>query len=200
MSFDHDKFLPPVIKLSTSPYCTNISSPYNGTNTTTTTMHNTALSATLPKAQHFPLPCKSQCTHLSTVNVHSARPIDSAHFAQPMSHNSTHTCPSLVHLRNNRPADSTCMVSYISRQYARTVPNVDMGGSSECCTRHLATEGVACFNYVLVTNSNPVMTSCEPEGQVNLYPNITTTGASTVILIVDPTSGVKTNSNWHAYK
>ena len=98
MSFDHDKFLPPVIKLSTSPYCTNISSPYNGTNTTTTTMHNTALSATLPKAQHFPLPCKSQCTHLSTVNVHSARPIDSAHFAQPMSHDSTDTSPSLAHV------------------------------------------------------------------------------------------------------
>jgi hypothetical protein len=38
-------------------------------------------------------------------------------------------------------------------------------------TRHLATGGVeARFNYVLVTNSNPVLT-CASDGQVNPYPN-----------------------------
>ncbi len=31
MSFDHDIFLVPFVKLSTSPYCTNISSQYDGT-------------------------------------------------------------------------------------------------------------------------------------------------------------------------
>lgn len=32
--------------------------------------------------------------------------------------------------------------------------------------------GVACFNYVLVTNSNPV-TTCTSDGQVNPYPYTT---------------------------
>jgi hypothetical protein len=31
MQLDQDKFLPPFVKLSTSPYCTNISSQYDGT-------------------------------------------------------------------------------------------------------------------------------------------------------------------------
>ncbi len=31
MGIDYDKFLPPVVKLSTTPYCTYISSEYNGT-------------------------------------------------------------------------------------------------------------------------------------------------------------------------
>ena len=57
------------------------------------------------------LPGKSQRTHLSTVNVlHNARPIDGAHFAQPMSHNSTYRSPTLIHLRNNSPASSTRIV------------------------------------------------------------------------------------------
>jgi hypothetical protein len=36
-------------------------------------------------------------------------------------------------------------------------------------SRHLATGGVARFNYVLVTNSNPVKT-CASDGQVNPHP------------------------------
>jgi hypothetical protein len=67
---------------------------------TTTTMH-TALGTTVPNAQsqthHTSSGGKSQHTHLSTVIVHINRPIDSAHFAQPMSHNSTYTSLSLAH-------------------------------------------------------------------------------------------------------
>jgi hypothetical protein len=85
---------------------------------------------------------------------------------------STYTSPSLAHVCSNRPADSTRIVSYIRRQYVRTVPNVDIVGSSRCHTRHLATGGVACFNNVLVTNSNPV-TTCPSDGRVNPYPNMT---------------------------
>ncbi len=92
---------------------------------TTMTTHNTALGITVPNAP-LPLPGKSQHTHLSTVNVHNNRPIDSAHFAQLMSHDSTYTSPSLAHVCSDRPADSTCIVSYIRRQYVRIVPNLDM--------------------------------------------------------------------------
>ena len=88
-----------------------------------------------------------------------------------MSHDSTYTSPPIAHVCSNRPADSTRIVSYIRRQYARTVPNVDIVGSSKCHTRHLATGGVARFNYVLVTNSNPV-TTCASDGRVNPYPNM----------------------------
>ncbi len=127
MQFDHDKFLPPFVKLSTSPYCTNISSQYNGTHNNDNTQHGARYNST--ERTPLPLPGKSQCTHLSTVNVHNNRPIDSAHFAQPMSHNSSFTSPSLTHVCSNRPANSTCIVSYIRRQYIRTVPNVDIIGS-----------------------------------------------------------------------
>ncbi len=93
-----------------------------------------------------------------------------------MSHDSTYTSsPSLAHVCSNRPADSTRIVSYIRRQYVRSVPNVDIVGSSKCHTRHLATGGVARFNYVLVTNSNPV-TTCALDGRVNLYPNMRRAG------------------------
>ncbi len=57
----------------------------------------------------------------------------------------------------------------ICRQHVRTVTNVDIVGSSKCHTRHLATGGVARFNYVLVTNSIPV-TTCASDGRVNPYP------------------------------
>jgi hypothetical protein len=87
-----------------------------------------------------------------------------------MSHDSTYTSTSIAHVCSDRPADSTRIVSYIRRQNARTVPNVDIVGSSKCHTRHLATGGVARFNYVLVTNSNPV-TTCASDGRVNPYPN-----------------------------
>jgi hypothetical protein len=169
MRFDHDNFLPPFVKLSTLPYCTNISSQYDGSHYDNSTQeHGTRSKST--NCTTIPLPCKSQHKHLSSVNVHNNRPTDSAHFAQPMSHNSTCQSPTLVHLCNNSPARSTRIVSYIGRQYARTVPIVDIVGSSKCHTRHLATGGVARFNDVLVTNLNPVMT-CASDGQVNPYPN-----------------------------
>ena len=115
MQFDHDEFLPPFVKLSTSPYCTNISSQYNGTHYYDNTQHGARYNST--ECTTLPLAGKSWRTHLSTVYVHNARPIDSAHFAQPMSHNSTYTSsPSLAHVCSNRPADSTCIVSYIRRQ------------------------------------------------------------------------------------
>jgi hypothetical protein len=49
---------------------------------TMTTTHNMALGTIVLNAPHFLLcPGESQRTHLSTVNAHNARPIDSAHFA-----------------------------------------------------------------------------------------------------------------------
>ena len=169
MTFDHDEFLPPFVKLSTSPCCTYFSSQYDGTHYYDNTQHGARYNST--ERTTLPLPGESQRTYLSTVNVHNDRLIDSAHFAQPMSHDSTYTSPSIAHVCSDRPADSTRIVSYIRRQYARTVPNVDIVGSSKCHTRHLATGGVARFNYVLVTNSNPV-TTCASDGRVNPYPNM----------------------------
>jgi hypothetical protein len=134
MQSDYDKFLPPVVKLSTSPYCTNISSQYNGTHYDDNSQHGTWYNST--KHTTLPLPDKRQRTHLSTFNVHNNRRIDSAQFAQPMSHDSTCRSLTLVHSRNNSPASSTRIVSYIGRKYARTVPNVDMVGSCKCCTMH----------------------------------------------------------------
>jgi hypothetical protein len=87
---DHDEFLPAaVVMMSTSPYCTNISSQYNGTHYNNNAPHGTWYNSA--KCTTLPLPGKSQHTHLSTVNVlHNNRPIDSAHFAQPtMLHDST---------------------------------------------------------------------------------------------------------------
>jgi hypothetical protein len=145
MQCDHDNFLPPFVKLSTSPYCTNISSQYDSsTHYDNNAQHGSRYNST--KRTTLPLPGESsQRTHLSTINVHYARPIDSAHFAQPMSYNSTHRSLSLVHFCNDSPASSTCVQSYIGRQYLRSVPNVDIVGSSKCHTRHLATGGVARF-------------------------------------------------------
>jgi hypothetical protein len=169
MRFDHDEFLPPFVKLSTSPYCINISSQYDGSHYDDNAQHGARYNST--ERTTLPLPGESQRTHLSTVNVHNDRPIDSAHFAQPMSHDGTYTSPSLAHVCSDRPDDITRIVSYIHRKCARTVPNVDIVGSSKCRTRHLATGGVARFNYVLVSNSNPV-TTCASDGRVNPYPNI----------------------------
>jgi hypothetical protein len=121
MRFDHDKLLPPFVKLTrTSPCCTNIGSQYNGNCSNNNSKHGARYNHTCSAR-------RSQRTHLSTVNVHKDRLIDSV--AQPMSHGRTYTSPSLVHLCNNRPADIICIVSYIGRQYARTVPNVDIVGS-----------------------------------------------------------------------
>ena len=150
MRFDHDEFLPPFVKLSTSPCCTYFSSQYDGTHYNDNTQHGARYNST--ERTTLPLPGESQRTHLSTVNAHNARPIDSAHFAKPMSHDSTYRSPSLVHLCNDSPASGTRIVSYIRRQHVRTVPNVDIVGSSKCHTRHFATGGVACFDYVLGTS------------------------------------------------
>jgi hypothetical protein len=129
MTFDHDKFLPPFVKLSTLPCCTYFSSQYDGTHYNDNVQHgaryNSAERITLS------LPSKSQRTHLSIVNVHNNRPIDGAHFAQPMSRNSTYTSPSLAHICSDRPTDRTRIVSYIRRQYVRAVPNVDKVGSRQ---------------------------------------------------------------------
>jgi hypothetical protein len=134
MQFDHDKILPPFVKLSTSPYCTNISSQYDSTHYDDNSQHGARYNST--ERTPLPLPGESQHTNLSTVNVHNNRPIDSAHFAQPMSHNSTYTSLSITHVCSDRPADSTrTIVSYIRRQHARTVPNVDILGSSKCHTQ-----------------------------------------------------------------
>ncbi len=168
MTFDHDKFLPPFVELSTSPCCTYFSSQYDGTHYYDNTQHGAWYNST--ERTTLPLPGESQRTYLSTVNVHNNRLIDSAYFAQPMSHDSTYTSLSIAHVCSDRPADSTRIVSYIRRQNARTVLNVDIVGSSKYHTRHLATGGVARFNYVLVTNSNPV-TTCASDGRVNPYPN-----------------------------
>jgi hypothetical protein len=46
MQFDHDDFLPPFVKLSTSPYCTNICSQYNGTHYDDNAQHNTRYNST----------------------------------------------------------------------------------------------------------------------------------------------------------
>ncbi len=135
MPFDHDKFLH-----------AQHGARYNSTKCTT-----------------HPLPGKSQRTHLSTNIVHNDRQIESAHFAQHMSHNSTYTSPSLTHVCSDRPADSTHIVSYICRKCLRTVLNVDIVDSSKCHIRHFTSVGVARFNYVLVTNSNPV-TTCASDG------------------------------------
>ncbi len=107
MRFDHDEFLPPFVKLSTSPYCTNIGSQYNGTHNNDNTQHGARYNST--ERTTLPLAGKSWRTHLSTIYVHNARPIDSAHFAQPMSHNSTYTSPSLVHLCNDRLAEHSSL-------------------------------------------------------------------------------------------
>jgi hypothetical protein len=55
---------------------------------------------------------------------------------------STYRSLSLFHLRNKSPASSSRIVSYNGRQYSRTVPNVDIVGSSKCHIRHLATGDV----------------------------------------------------------
>ncbi len=89
MTFDHDEFLPPFVKLSTSPCCTYLSSQYDGTHYNDNALHGARYNST--ERTPLPLPGESQRTYLSTVNVHNNRPIDSAYFAQPMSHDSTYT-------------------------------------------------------------------------------------------------------------
>jgi hypothetical protein len=168
MMIDHDdKFLPALVMMSPTAWHVYIRRQCNGTHYNNSAQHNAQYNST--KHTTHPLPGKSQLTHLSAVNVHNARPIDSVHFAQPMSHNSTYTILSIVHLCNDRPAGSTRIVSYIGRQYARTVPNVAIVGHSKCHTRHLATGGVpvAPFTYVLV---RPMLTVIKTGKQKQNWP------------------------------
>jgi hypothetical protein len=92
---DHDEFFPAVVMMSHTPCHVNIHRQYDGTHYNNNAQHGAWYSST--KHTTLPLPGKSQRTHLSTVNVHNARPIDSAHFAQPLSHNSTYLSPALIH-------------------------------------------------------------------------------------------------------
>ncbi len=67
MQFDYDKFLPPFVRLSASPYCTNVSSQYNGTHYDNNAQHGARYNSS--KCTTLPLPGKSQRTYLSTINV-----------------------------------------------------------------------------------------------------------------------------------
>ena len=151
----HDKFLPPVIKLSTSPYCTYISSSqYNGTYYNDSTQYGNQYNSTA--CTSLPLHGNSPHTCQCMVNVHNNRHLDSAHFVVCMPYDS-HTSPSLIHLCNDRPTDSI-----------HVVPYVDTLDSSQCHTRHLPTGGVPRNGHVLVLNLNPMPTyastgSVEPE-------------------------------------
>jgi hypothetical protein len=60
MQFDHDEFLPPFVKLSTSPYCTNISSQYDGTRYNDNSQHGARYNST--ERTPLPLPGESQRT------------------------------------------------------------------------------------------------------------------------------------------
>ena len=153
---DHDEFLPPVVKLSTSPYCTYISSSqYDGTHYHDSTQYGNQYNSTA--CTSLPLHDDSPRTCQSTVNVHNDRQVDSAHFVVSMPYDS-HTSPSLVHLCNDRPTDSI-----------HVVPYVDTLGSSQCHTRHLSTGGVPRNGHVLVLNLNPMPTYAST-GSVNSNP------------------------------
>ena len=133
MSFDHEEVLLPFVKivsLTIVQYKYKYSLQWYSLQYKDNSQHSTGYNSTKPTA--LPLPGKSQRTHLSTINVHSNRPKDSAHFAQPMSDNSTSSYCSmspLIHICNDSPASSACIVPYTSWQYARAVPNVDIVGS-----------------------------------------------------------------------
>ena len=89
MMLDHDEFLPAVVMMSHTPCHVNIRRQYDGTNYNDNAQQAGARSNSTERTT-LPLPCESQRTHLSNVNVHNDRPIaDSAHFAQPKSHDST---------------------------------------------------------------------------------------------------------------
>ena len=157
MRFDHDKFLPPVVKLSTTPYCTYISSSqYDGTHYNDSTQYGNQYTST--DCTSLPLHGDSPRTCPSNVSAHNARQIDSAHFVVSMPYD-RHTSPSLVAICNDRPTDSIHIVPY-----------VDTLGSRQCNTEHTSTGGVARNGNVLVTNSNPASTHAST-GSVNPYPN-----------------------------
>ena len=158
MRFDHDEFLPPVVKLSSTPYCTYISSSqYDGTHYNDSTQYGNQYTST--DCTSRPLHGDSPRTCPSNVSAHNARQIDSAHFVVSMPYD-RHTSPSLVAICNDRPTDSIHIVPY-----------VDTLGSRQCSTEHTSTGGVARNGNVLVTNSNPASTHAST-GSVNPYPNM----------------------------
>ncbi len=157
IEIDHDKFLPPVVKLSTSPYCTYISSWYNSTHYNNSSQYGNQYTST--DCTSLPLQGDSPRTCPSNVSEHNNRQIDSAHFVVSMPFD-RHTSLSLVSIRTDRPTDSTHIVPY-----------EDTLGSRQCNTEHSSTEGVARSGHVLVTNPNPVTTHAST-GSVNLYPNM----------------------------
>ncbi len=141
----------------------------------TTITHNIALGTTVPNAPHFLCPAKVSahiCLLLMYITLDQKIVPTLPNLCHTTHYFSTYTSPSLVHLCNNRQADSTSIVPYMGRQFARTVlPNVDIVGRSKCHTRHWATGGVS--RYVLDTNSNPVMTFAS-SGHVNPFHNSST--------------------------
>jgi hypothetical protein len=108
---DYDKFLPAIVMMSHAPCHVSIRRQYEGTHCNNNAQHGARHNNT--ECTTLSLPGESQHTHLSIINAHNARPIDSAHFAQPLSHKSTYTSLSLIHICNDRgpTADSTCIVS-----------------------------------------------------------------------------------------
>ncbi len=141
LCFDHDEFLLPVVKLSTTPYCTYISSSqYNGTHYNDSMQYGNQYTNT--DCTSLPLHGDSPSTCLSNVSAHNDRQIDSAHFVVSMPYD-RHTSLSLVSICNDRPTDSIHIIPY-----------VDTLGSRQCNTEHSSIGGVARNGNVLVTNSN----------------------------------------------
>jgi len=158
--FDHDEFLPPVVKLSTSPYCTYISSQYDGTHYYDSTQHGNQYSSTFCTSLH--LPGHSPCTSESIVTVHNDKLLDSAHYDQ----SDIITSQSLAHLCSDRPTDSIRIVVCSGRQHCIAVPFIDTLSSSQCRTKHSSTGGVPRNGHVLVLNPN-LMPTCASTGSVN---------------------------------
>jgi hypothetical protein len=158
LCFDHEEFLPSVVKFSTTPYCTYISSSqYDGTHYNDSTQYGNQYTST--DCTSLPLHRDSLRTCLSNVSAHTNRQVDSAHFVVSMPYD-RHTSPSLVSICNDRPNDSI-----------KIVPYVDTLGSRQCNTEHTSTGGVARNGHALGTNSNPVMTHAST-GSVNPNSNI----------------------------
>jgi hypothetical protein len=69
MMIDHDKFLPAVVMMSHTLSHVNIRRQYDGTHYNNNAQHGTWYNST--EDTTLPLPGKSECTHLSTKNVHT---------------------------------------------------------------------------------------------------------------------------------
>ena len=102
---DHDEFLPPVVKLSTSPYCTYISSSqYDSTHYNDSTQYgnqyNSTACTSLPLHDDSPRICQS------TINVatYNERQLDSAHLVVSMPYDKVILVrPSFTYVTIDRP-------------------------------------------------------------------------------------------------